>query len=1064
MRYSSFTAIVIFLCLSLAGVALIPQLPVKLSPSYTLPRLSVSFSMPGHSSRVVEMQVTSRLEAMLARIGGIREMHSNSDNGGGRITLELDRHADVDAARFEASAVVRQAWPEMPAGLSYPVVEMSRPDDTRARPFLVYTLNAAATPIFIQRYAEDHIKPRLAHIDGLYRLDVTGATPLEWHLEYDSRQLATLEITVDDIREAIARHHSREFLGIVRTEDDRRIRLVLAPETGGDRGFDPSRITLATPGGHPVCLNQLLTVSRQEEAPHSYYRINGLNSIYLSFLADESANQLQLAAKVKAEMDALRLRLPAGYEMHTSYDATEYIRAELDKIYFRTALTLLVLLLFVLLLTRNPRYLFLIAVSLTVNLCVAVIFYYLSGLEMQLYSLAGITVSLSLIIDNTIVMAGHIRLHHNRNAFLPVLAATLTTVGALAVIFFLDGQIRLSLQDFAAVVIINLAVSLLTALFLVPALVEKMRVFRRSTGTSPHRFPKRRVALRRFVRRLPVWISRFYARQIELMCRWRTTACILLVLAFGLPVFLAPDKIEMKSGRTYSPADSLLIRTYNDWMAGETYREKLKPAVEKALGGTLRLFVQKVYEGSYFTDREETVLTVTASLPNGSTLNQMNHLIGRMEAYLSTYPEIRQFQTSIYNARQARIDLFFTRQSEHTGFPYTLKSRVISKALELGGGSWGVWGLQDQGFSNDVREHAGSYRIEMFGYNYDELYEQAQQLRDALLVYPRIREVLIGSEFSWWKDDYREFYFQLDRERMAQAGVRPVELFAAISPVFGRNIPAGYLAAGSGTEQLKLASRQSKEYDLWNMRHVPQAVRTTSFKLDGLATVEMGQTPQQVAKINQQYRLCLQYEYIGASRQGMKIRERVLTEFNAGLPTGYSAKAENNLWRWGENERKPYALLLLIVVIIFFTTGILFNSLKQPLAVIGVIPVSYIGVFLTFYLFRLNFDQGGFASFVLLCGITVNAGIYILDEYNRIRRRKPLMPPLRAYLKAWNAKVTPIFLTVISTVLGFIPFLSGETREAFWFPLAAGAIGGLMMSIAGIYLYLPVFTLRRKRK
>lgn len=136
--------------------------------------------------------------------------------------------------------------------------------------------------------------------------------------------------------------------------------------------------------------------------------------------------------------------------------------------------------------------------------------------------------------------------------------------------------------------------------------------------------------------------------------------------------------------------------------------------------------------------------------------------------------------------------------------------------------------------------------------------------------------------------------------------------------------------------------------------------------------------------------------------------------------------------------------------------------MKQPLAIIFVIPVSYIGVFLTFYWFRLNFDQGGFASFVLLCGITVNASIYILNEYNSIRRRFPRLSMLRAYTKAWNAKVIPIFLTVVSTILGFIPFMVGTEREAFWFPLAAGTIGGLIMSVIGIFFFLPVFCLKRK--
>lgn len=1062
-KISSFTIIVIFLCVALAGIAFIPLLPIKLSPSRTLPRLTVSYSMPGNSSRVIEMEVTSRLESMLARIKGIKEINSTSGDGWGRVDLELDKHTNVDAARFEASTIVRQTWPELPDGLSYPVLEMSRPDDEEVRPFISYTLNASATPAFIQRFAEDQIKPRLAGIQGIYRIDVAGATPMEWRLEYNSIQLTELGISLADIQMAISQYYAKEFLGTANNSQDEWIRLALIPEAGHD-GFDPSLITLKGKEGKLLNLGQLLKVTHEEEAPQSYYRINGLNSIYLSIRAEETANQLELAKKVKQEMAHIRTLLPAGYEIHTSYDATEFIQEELDKIYIRTGLTILILLLFVLLITRDVRYLFLIVVSLSVNLCIAVILYYLLGLEMQLYSLAGVTISLSLVIDNTIVMTDHIRNRHNRNAFLSILAATLTTMGALVIIFFLDEKIRLNLQDFAAVVIVNLAVSLLIALFFVPAMIDKLGLGQQRLKATKAKRQSRLARLGRMIRfrRFPVYFTRYYQWQIRCLGRWKKLACVVLLFAFGIPVFLLPEKIEMdEKGKIYTATDTLLVETYNKVVSGETYKEKVKPIMDKALGGTLRLFVQKVYDGSYFTRSEETVLSVSASLPNGTTLDQMNHLMGRMEAYLSTFKEIRQFQTSIRNARQASINIYFTRESERSGFPYTLKSRIISKALELGGGSWGVWGLQDQGFSNDVRENAGSFRIVMYGYNYDELYEWAEQLKDRLLTYRRIKEVLINSEFSWWKDDYREFYFNLDKARMAQSDLLPIDLFASLHTVFGKDLYTGTVVVDNETEKLKLTSRQSIDYDIWGMRNIPQYIKGKPFKLAELATVEKEQVPQKVAKENQQYRLCLQYEYIGASNQGGKIQERVLKEFNAMLPMGYTAEAETNFWSWDKKDSKQYLLLLLIIAIIFFTTSVLFNSLKQPLAIIFVIPISYIGVFLTFYWFKLNFDQGGFASFVLLCGITVNASIYILNEYNQIRLRKPLMPPYRAYLKAWNAKITPIFLTVVSTILGFIPFMMGADKEAFWFPLAAGTIGGLIMSILGIFFYLPIFAVKK---
>lgn len=557
------------------------------------------------------------------------------------------------------------------------------------------------------------------------------------------------------------------------------------------------------------------------------------------------------------------------------------------------------------------------------------------------------------------------------------------------------------------------------------------------------------------MRRGPVYFSRFYRWLIQRLCRWRVAVCLLLLLAFGLPVFLLPEKVD---------GDGKWAEIYNKTLGTPTYKEKVKPIVDKALGGSLRLFVQKVYEGSYFTRNEEVVLYANANLPNGSTLEQMNTLIKRMETYLSEFKEIKQFQTSVESARRASISIHFTKENQKSGFPYTLKANMISKALQLGGGDWSIYGLQDQGFSNNVRENAGSFRVKMYGYNYDELYSWATKLKEVLLSHRRIREVTIGSNFSWWKDDYQEFYFDLDKRRMIGAGVGAGELFAAIRPIYGRNQEIGSVVTEDGTERIKLSSRQSGQRDIWAMQYDPFSVGEKEYKLAELAKVEKGQMPQEVAKENQQYRLCLQYEYIGASEQGHKLLKKDLEGFNKLLPLGYKAEAESDNWSWGGGANKQYRLLLIVIAIIFFITSILFNSLKQPLAIIFVIPISYIGVFLTFYWFKLNFDQGGFASFILLCGITVNASIYILNEYNAIRKRFTRLSPLRAYVKAWNTKVIPIFLTVVSTILGFIPFMVGAEKEGFWFPLAAGTIGGLVMSVIGVFVFLPVLTLKKLTK
>jgi multidrug efflux pump subunit AcrB len=1034
---SAFSIILLFSCLSFVGMALIPLLPVKLAPSQAMPQISVRFDLRGSASRVVEMEATSRLEAMLARMKGISSIESMSGNGWGSIKLRFDKHTNMDAARFEVSAIVRQTWPFLPEGTSYPQISLSRSDDDSQRPFLNYTINAPANPIVIQQFAENAIKPKLALLEGVHRVEVSGAQPMEWRLEYDYRQLETLGVTVGDIQGAIADYLHSELLGIAAVDSAEYIRLSIVPSQEEGRTLDISLIPVKNLEGRQLRLDRLVTAAHLEREASSYYRINGLNSIYLAITATEEANQLKLSEMIERQMEDIRRSLPSGYEVHVAYDATEYIRKELNKIYFRTGLTLVILLVFVLLIYRNVRYLLLISVSLFTNIAIAVLFYYFLGLEMQLYSLAGITISLTLVIDNTIVMSDQIIRKHNRKAFLAILTATVTTIASLVIIFFMEEKVRLNLLDFTKVMIINLAVSLFVALFLVPALIEKLGLERR-----------RAMRHKRFRLRVKRGFERGYAAACRFLWRWRGVAIVGLVLAFGLPVFLLPDKIE---------GENRWSNLYNSTLGSTFYKEKIKAHTDKWLGGTLRLFAQKVFEGSYFRDRSETSLQVTATLPNGATVAQMNQLIRRMETYISQFPEVRQFQTSVQGARRASINILFTSESERGGFPYLLKAKLISKSLELGGGSWGVYGLGD-GFSNDVRESAGTYRVVMRGFNYDELAGLAEEFKARLLEHRRIKDVTINSEFSWFKDDYQEFNFRLNRERLAQENVEPRRIFASLHELFGRDVSAGQIAGPYGLEPIVLHSRQAREYDLWSLEHLPIAGRNGQVhKLGEWAEIEKSQAPQNIVKERQQYRLCIQYEYIGAHEQGSKMLDAAVKSFREELPLGYAIERNDMSWNWGRDGKGQYGLLLLIFVIVYVMCSVLFNSLRQPLAVIFVIPISFIGIFLTFYWFELNFDQGGFASFILLCGLSVNANIYILNEYNNLRRQRKGLSPLRAYIEACGAKLYPILLTVVSTILGFIPFLVGTGKEAFWFPLAAGTIGGLVVATVGMFLFLPVF-------
>ena len=76
--------------------------------------------------------------------------------------------------------------------------------------------------------------------------------------------------------------------------------------------------------------------------------------------------------------------------------------------------------------------------------------------------------------------------------------------------------------------------------------------------------------------------------------------------------------------------------------------------------------------------------------------------------------------------------------------------------------------------------YTSSFRVKMYGYNYDELYDWVEKLKAKLLSHRRIREVTVSSDFSWWKDDYMEFYFNLNKQRMAEEGIGACLLYTSV--------------------------------------------------------------------------------------------------------------------------------------------------------------------------------------------------------------------------------------------------------------------------------------------
>ena len=272
--------------------------------------------------------------------------------------------------------------------------------------------------------------------------------------------------------------------------------------------------------------------------------------------------------------------------------------------------------------------------------------------------------------------------------------------------------------------------------------------------------------------------------------------------------------------------------------------------------------------------------------------------------------------------------------------------------------------------------------------------------------------------------------------------------------------PKNPVPGDDGPVQVLLRSSDSDSYDLWHVLNEPVEVDSVKAKLSVAGSIVKKRTGLDIRKKNQSYEINVCYDFIGSRELSMSLKRNMTDYMNEEvLPVGF--KAEFSGGGWFERHKDRYAwLILLIIAVIYVMLAMSFESLKLPFAVILMIPVSFIGLFLAFGLSELTFDQGGFAAFVMLCGIVVNAGIYLVRTYQKTEGPNRL----RCYVKAFNHKVNPILLTILSTILGLLPFLSDGPEEVFWFDFAVGTISGLLFSMIAMYFYLPIFVLSRREK
>ena len=307
-KRANFTILLTLVIFMIIGAALISRLDVAEQPR---PRqgktLNISFSWPGASAKVIENNVTSRIEGLAASIKGVEKVSSTSYFGSGTVQVELKKGIDVSATKFEIASALRQIKKSLPQDVSYPeltggdVVNNNQESASSTQLLLTYQVNSGLSDEQLKEYINQNVLPELERIAEVRHAEISGGTETYIEISYDPILLSSYGLSADDLESSIKSFIGREdIVGEVLHNEHNGHAVRMALNLTTSKFSKPlEQMPVGIIDGKTVFLNDLASYTYKERQPERYFRVNGLNTIYLNIEVDADANRISCSSKIK---------------------------------------------------------------------------------------------------------------------------------------------------------------------------------------------------------------------------------------------------------------------------------------------------------------------------------------------------------------------------------------------------------------------------------------------------------------------------------------------------------------------------------------------------------------------------------------------------------------------------------------------------------------------------------------------------------------------------------------------------------------------------------------------
>ncbi|AHI05297.1 acriflavin resistance protein [Bdellovibrio bacteriovorus W] len=1003
---------ILMFALILFGAITMNRMGISQLPDVDFPVVSASVTYEGAAPEVVEAELIDPIEERLLAIEGIKEMRSSARQGSGTVTLEFDINRNVDVVLQEVQTALGRM--RMPPGVDPPTIRKQNPEED---PIIIISVYGKAPLREMLNWTENYLLDQLRFLPDVGEVSIAGFSQRNLRIWVDTKKLEDHYLTISDVVSAINTQHLESAAGQF-TEKGRELRVRwLGEATSVD---EVKNIQILRRGGQrihdrEIYIRDVATVEDGLSDIRRVARVDGQQAVAMMIRKQRGTNEVVVANTVLNKMAELKDRFPEGFDYRVNVDYTRSTEATvgltIEKLWVAALITILVCFLFLGSIQAAVNILFSIPTSIVGTFTIL----YFSGFSLNLFTLLALTLSISIVVDDAIMLLENIVRHYRmgkgsakaasdgaKEVLPAAVAATLAVVAVFLPVIFMDGIIGKFFFQFGVTMSAAVMLSLLEAVTITP--------MRAAAFLSSEPEISR---LERFLDETFEKLAHAYQWVLLKTLRWKYLIVLSSLVFFGVSLLLIAK-----------------------------VRQEFVPA------------------------QDQNLIILSAQTPPGTSLEITSNRAAELEAILAKNKDILGFFVSVggggggSNVNQVFMPVTLVdrskREKTHTQVMADLREEFKAvKGIRVT--------MRDISSRNLSSGRQNPLAVNLRGPDLKVLLEKSEELMK------RLEEENLAVDLD---TDFRtgipELVLTPNRQAMADRGVSVEDVGQVLAAGVGGLRQGRYTADGRRYDiRFKIKENQIRSAKDFKRLYVRNNFGNL-IPLSEIVNIKEDNAIQGISRVNRQRAISV-FGNLAAGQSQAIVLDRAGAIAKEILPTGYSFALEGASAGFADSFKSLYSALLVGILVAYMILAIQFNSFIHPISVLVALPFSVSGALVALWMFDISLNLFSFIGLIVLMGISKKNSILLVEFTNQVRK-KGVTDITQALKEACPVRLRPILMTSVATVAAAAPLVLGggmgaETR----IPMGLSIIGGTIVStILTLFvvpaLYLMLSPLESKKK